>query len=193
MSGEALPADWWLLPACHAHRTRLPVEYRAGTRRALRVASALLLAQVGPLPSGMRGPASVQARLAAVPDRWRRAALAAGVRALSAQLRKATGSALTDALCRELRPEPWRSALRWTGPGLDPVFELDGDAPTDRIACLGSEILLAPAEGAEEGFTARVRLMFPACAVRLCRGVVAQMQAAACVQIAQAVLAQEEP
>lgn len=183
-------ARWCVLPVLDAHSSRLPPRYSPGTPRALRLASAQLIAQSGCVPSRAESRAAAIPQLPIEARQWRQAALAAGVRCFSAPLRRLTGSALSSRLSAEMGLDAWRTALRWVEHGLDPDADLLQEDALDLVACAGSEILLAQLHAAGAEFRTRVRLRFPAPDVQACESALARLDSAACARIAAVVLGQ---
>lgn len=183
---------WCLLAALDAHSSRLPPHYRPGTARALRRASATLAGATGCVPSPLELRTAARLQLSIEPARWRQASLGAGVRCFSGALRRVTGSALSSRLGAEMGLEQWRSALRWVEPGMDRDVDLVPENAMERIACMGSEILLAHLHAAGDAFKARMRLRFPAADIQFCGSALTTMDNTARARIAAVVLSQDE-
>lgn len=181
-------AAWYFLPAQDAHHSRLPAGHAPSSRRAQRSVSAALLRDLGRAPSRDDARRLLATGLPAWPGQWHGIFLAAGVRCFSSMLRRRTGGGLATALMAAMGPEPWRVALQWAGPALDPALSLDEDQALSLVECAGAELVLAHLEGPDGPFKRRVQLRFSDADVRFCSAQLPPVVSAACVDIATAAL-----
>lgn len=183
-------ARWYFLAAQDAHETRLPAGCLPSSRRALRLASATLLRELKGAASRNQARSLLGSGFPDSPHRWRVACLSAGARCFSSALRRATAGAVAQALAEEMGPEPWRAALKWVDPELDPAVAMGEPYSVALVQCAGAEILMARLEGPEGPFGQRMRLSFAADDLQFCRQQLPKPGSAGCMRIAVDVLAQ---